>query len=178
MILLVLTLAACQSSASYRSGGRLARTYTKVEDLFKDCDILALGSFTGATKTYDFPEAPAAPNKIRLQEFKPSRVLKGRTPEVLWVATYAQKEATGWIGIVGEALYQPDTTYVLFLTKEIPGRLPESHYWTTGAYQGSFRVKDGKVWARSELGESEETKIKLNGAALDAFLKQLEKMSQ
>jgi len=72
---------------------------------------------------------------------------------------------------LAEALYEEGSVYVLFLSRSVAPVPPATdYYWTTGAWQGSFRVLDGRVRSRGELGESPPSSLKARGQQLGDFL--------
>jgi len=158
----------------YEGGAELAHYYRSLEKLFDDAELVVLGTFTSNTQVQNVEPGDPAAGKLQLREFIPETWIKGAVSTPIWVALHAREDPiTGkWIGIAGEALYQAGSRYVLFLTEETHKR-DSDYYWTTGAWQGSFGVRDGKVWSRAELGESEASEIEANGKALSGFLNTL-----
>jgi len=174
---LALVLAAAyglQTRQIYVSSGELAHVFTDLHELSVEANLIVFGTFTDRTKFVDTPWNKESKVKIVLHEFKPIRMVKGSLDQPVWVGVYGMKQYDKWIGAVNQALYTPGSTYVLFLQESIAEFGPGLHfYWTVGAYQGSFRVRDGKVWARSELGESDSTKVTATGQDLESFLGRL-----
>jgi hypothetical protein len=163
-----------QKQQTYVSGGELAKIFSNLDELSKETRSVALGVFTDRIKIVDTPWNKESKLKIVLHEFKPERMLRGSLDQSVWIGVYGMKQQDKWIGALGQALYTPGSMYVLFLQESLPEVEPGLRFfWTVGAYQGSFRVRNGAVWARSEIGESDGSRVKTHGEELESFLSRL-----
>jgi len=162
-------ISGCVSNPTeYEGGAELAQRYLSLDQLFDDAQLVVLGTFTGNIQVQNLEPGDPSAGNIQLREFTPETWIKGTVSAPVWVALHAREDPiTGkWIGTAGEALYRLNARYVLFLNKSLRG----DYYWTTGAWQGSFGVKNGKVWSRAELGESDPSAIEMKGQGLSELL--------
>ncbi len=172
LVIVLWAMTGCLSNPPrYEGGAELAKQYRSLKNLYDDADLIVLGTFTDDARMLP-SDKPGSLAKIYLQGFSPQSFIKGAASSPIWVAIYARQnpETDKWIGTAGQALYQDDSTYVLFLNQTLRSK---NFYWTTGAWQGSLRVKNGKVWSRAELGESEPSPLEINGQTLSDFLNTL-----
>lgn len=153
------------------NGAQLAVIYEDFSSLFEHSSLGVVGSFTGRSRAIDNPANRDSRIKILLQEFQPSRVLFGEVQNPIWVATYAKYDLSSWVGAAGQAVYNRGSKYLLFLSPSADG-----YYWTTGAWQGSFRIENDRVWSRYEVGESDSTLLVTAGMELEPMIAAIESL--
>lgn len=155
-----------------------ARLYTSVKDLSTDSSLIVLGQFQDlATVVLPKMDKPPYDPGRRELGFRPTHVLKGQAKTTIQVAqrvSFARSTSPTVTAAGDDTLFRPGDTYILFLTSALPVELrgnAEPFYWVTGAIQGAFRVKDGKVYSRNITGEiPAQVGPRIAGQPLDTFL--------
>jgi hypothetical protein len=167
--------------------GTVAKVYSSTDELLDGSDLVVRGRFTGKPdlsprrKGVDLPtsasedQQPPVRDENLIYERDPGHrnlsfiaqeVLKGeKTQKQLVVAQRGAIDSNSTSDLVipmnGDSFFEPGTEYFLFLVKPLPHEIKlagKDFYWITGASQGAYRVKNGKVFSRSV--ELRETKLK------------------
>jgi hypothetical protein len=154
--------------------GDVAKNYNSTDELLVESDLVIRGRFTGKptltphrkgielpTSASEDQEPPARDVNLiyerdpghRDLSFVAQEVLKGeKTQKQIVVAQRgaidSNSTADSVIPTIGDALFEPGSEYVLFLVKPLPHEIKlagKVFYWITGASQGAYQVKNGKV---------------------------------
>ena len=194
--------------------GSVATIYKSMGGMVPDADLIVTGSFTGEqvivskSKLLDLPpreseKSPAPlrdPNLIHQVElghidsgFNISEVIKGQATTKVYVAQRGSIAMNSKVTpMSGDRFFKGGDSYILFLKKPLPHEIKNaggrSFYYLVGAYQGSYRIKDGRVYTR-DIEDLESAKIsssepsqgygyRINGTDTGTVLKELRSLSR
>jgi hypothetical protein len=176
--LVYLNLQANSSLANIKTdsqvSGSVAAIYKNADDMLKDADLVVTGSFTGnkiaipASKPLNLPPRasensvapPRDPNLIYQvslghldSEFRVAEIIKGQSASQIHIAqsgmitTLSESKPMS-----GDRFFKGGDSYVLFLNKALPHEIKNAggrdFYYLVGAYQGGYRIKNGKAYSR------------------------------
>ena len=195
--------------------GSIAVVYQNTNQMIADADVIVTGTFTGEqivvprTKPVDYPprasgDAPTPPRDPKLIDqvelghldsaFNVSEVVKGQVGSKVYVAQSGVIGATAATSkpISEGPFFTAGNSYILFLKKpqahEIRNAGGRSFYYAVGAYQGAYRIKNGKVYTRDieNLDSARLPKVpnnsgygyRINGADLNVMLQELRSQSK
>lgn len=192
----------------------VATVYKSMGGMVPEADLIVTGNFTGEqiivseSKPLDLPpreseKSPAPPRNTNLiyqvelghidSGFTVSEVIKGQTTSKVYVAQSGSitmnSKATP---MSGDRFFKGGDSYILFLKKPLPHEIKNaggrSFYYLVGAYQGGYRIKDGRVYTR-DIEDLESAKIsssepsqgygyRINGTDTGTVLKELRSLSK
>lgn len=176
--------------------GSVAKNYETIDQLAVDSQVIVLGNFQGnpniARPKMGQDSAPArtaneSPPQRNLDtqlkllaqrepgrrelDFQPAEVLKGDIQaSSITVAQRAAIDENAVGPVEDDKLFEPREKYILFLTPALPNE--GKFYWITGAFQGAFKVKNGKITSQNIAGENRQEVIgpRVKGESLETFM--------
>jgi hypothetical protein len=184
MILLSLSAGACNTNIQQTTGtesstttnqsiltvsGSVAGYYANMEELSGAADLIAYGEIDGVIEVQEYIMAQTDREDILYYttdfNFSISQVLKGDEKEE---AIIHQLGAAGKMVVTEDPLFEQGEKYVLFLHKTESGV-----YYVLGAYQGRFKVVDGKVFSMDNVIDDKifiSPELSYNGIELEDFI--------
>lgn len=173
--------------------GTVAKVYNSTDELLDGSDLVVRGRFTGKpdlsprkkgvelpTSASEDQQPPVRDENLiyerdpghRNLSFIAQEVLKGeKTQKQIVVAQRGAIDSNSTsdsvIPMNGDSFFEPGTEYFLFLVKPLPHEIKlagKEFYWITGASQGAYRVKNGKVFSRSVELREDKLRNKLSGS--------------
>jgi hypothetical protein len=155
--------------------GSVAVAYYSMDQMATDADVIVAGTFSDEkilvpmSKFVDFPSrnpktleaAPRDSSLINQNElghldsgFNISEVIKGNVNSKIYVAQNGVMATTPAASkpVSGDRFFKGGDSYILFLKKALPHSVKNaggrSFYYVVGAYQGGYRIRNGKVYSR------------------------------
>lgn len=174
------------------SQGTVSKVYNSTDELLEGSDLVVRGRFTGKpalsprrkgvelpTSSSENQEPPPRDTNLiyerdpghRDLSFVAQEVLKGeKTQKQILVAQRGAIDSNSTpdsvVPMNGDSFFEPGSEYFLFLVKPLPHEIKlagKDFYWITGAFQGAYRVNNGKVSSRSVELRGNKSKNKLTG---------------
>lgn len=160
--------------ADNKVSGSVATIYKNTDEMLADADLVVTGSFTGkqvavpTSQPLNLParasENSVAPSRdpnliyqVELghldSEFRIAEVISGQSGSQIYIAqsgmiiTPSQSKS-----VSGDRFFKSGDSYILFLKKaqshEIKNAGGRELYYLVGAYQGGYRIKNGRAYSR------------------------------